>query len=240
MPRFARRGHVKAAVACKFQESGGRCFTAPHRGVCARPPDGGAAALIQHADFDQLCLRNPPHGFRALCKESDGAASIRMLKGLRDPARCRYKSCALVGSGGSLLGARLGKQIDSHDAVLRINFAPDGYQAARMSTAPHTHLETWLADVGGRTTWRVMAMEGVGYLTHYSRFWLQPPKGHGTHANMSGVPQEPLLAIACHTPTNGVGRCRGERLSQTFAHAESSSYLVNPLLLHQWSELLHL
>ena len=78
-------------------------------------------------------------------------------------------------------------------------------------------------------------MEGYGYLNHYGRFWLRPPLGHGKHENMSGIPQRPLLAIACHEPGTGTGRCRAERLQQTFGHQWSASYLINPLLLRQWS-----
>lgn len=74
-----------------------------------------------------------------------------------------------------------------------------------------------------------------GYLNHYGRFWLRPPRGHGHHENMSGIPQKPLLAIACHEPTKGTGRCRAERIKQTFAHQWSASYLINPLLLQEWT-----
>ena len=99
---------------------------------------------------------------------------------------------------------------------------------------PHHHLPTWIADIGARTTWRVMTMEGYGYLNHYARFWLQPPLGHGVHPNMSGVPQEPLLAISCHAPTGKrMGRCRYDRLKQTFDHPHSASHLISPLLLNE-------
>lgn len=46
--------------------------------------------------------------------------------------RPRYSTCALVGSGGSLLGSRCGERIDAHEFVLRVNaplltpqYAPD-------------------------------------------------------------------------------------------------------------------
>ena len=158
-----------------------------------------------------------------------------MLGGLRNPSTCRYRTCAVVGAGGALLGARLGSGIDSHEAVIRINLAPDGPMAAKTRTAPHRHVPTWIADVGRRTTWRVITMEGYGYLRHYPRFWLRPPRGHGTHENMSGIPQEPLLAVSCHTPTGprSLGRCRVERLQQVFAHPWSASYLINPLLMRE-------
>ena len=133
-------------------------------GVCTPPPDGSASALVQHAEMAKLCRFHPPEGFRALCKDQ---GAVPLLKGLANPRVCKYRSCAIVGSGGSLLGARQGKEIDSHHAVIRLNLAPDASSASKTRTAPHRHLPTWVADVGSRTTWRVMAMEGYGYLNHY-------------------------------------------------------------------------
>jgi hypothetical protein len=234
-----RRGPAPTGRSCHFEDSDGRCWEpeAEERGVCGRPRGGGAAALIQHADFGELCKRDPPYGFRGLCRgpEAEVKQSLRTLRKLRDPPRCRYKTCALVGASGTLLGARLGPSIDSHEAVLRINFAPDAAMASRHVHAPHHHLPTWIADVGARTTWRILTMEGYGYLRHYSRFWLAPPRGHGAHANMSGIPQHPRLAVSCHTPTVGksLGRCRIERIRQTFSHPWSASYLINPVLLEE-------
>ncbi|KAL1528998.1 hypothetical protein AB1Y20_010319 [Prymnesium parvum] len=221
---------------CHFQDSDGRCWQSAPRGVCAAPAGGGASALVQHADFDELCRRDPPRGFRKLCLEPRAEETIRLLRELRDPARCFYNSCALVVSSGSLLGARHGAAIDAHAAVLRLNFAPDATQAAARRTAPHSHPATWAADVGRRTTWRLLAMEGYAYLSHYPRLYLSPPAGHGTHATLASIPQQPLLAVACHTPTRGAGRCRAERLRQVFAHPHAASYLINPLLLHEWAE----
>ena len=58
----------------------------------------------------------------------------------RPPAR--YRSCALVGSGGILSRSGSGAAIDAHEAVLRFNGAP---------------LEGFVRDVGNRTTVWVVA-----------------------------------------------------------------------------------
>uniref|UniRef100_A0A1A8U873 Beta-galactoside alpha-2,6-sialyltransferase 2 n=1 Tax=Nothobranchius furzeri TaxID=105023 RepID=A0A1A8U873_NOTFU len=58
-------------------------------------------------------------------------------KGLKN----NFKSCAVVTSAGAILRSRLGKEIDSHDAVLRFNAAPtEGYER----------------DVGNKTTIRII------------------------------------------------------------------------------------
>ena len=73
-------------------------------------------------------------------KEQNVQAIRRYLRNASQPAVCRYRTCAVVGSSGSLRGAGFGAAIDSHDAVIRINAAPTfGHERA----------------VGARTTWRV-------------------------------------------------------------------------------------
>ena len=44
--------------------------------------------------------------------------------------KLHFKSCAIVGNSGKLLMSKLGREIDSHDAVIRINGAPtEGFEA---------------------------------------------------------------------------------------------------------------
>ena len=91
--------------ACHFEDSDHRCWQPwTGRGVCAAPASGSASALVQHADQRELCKYNPPHGFRALCRAPAANATLSMLRALRDPAVCRYRSCAVVGSGSGPCG----------------------------------------------------------------------------------------------------------------------------------------
>ena len=99
----------------------------------------------------ELAERKAPYGL-----QMGGKSRQEMLRSIRRyqrntslPARCRYESCAVVGSSGNLRRAGLGARIDAHDAVIRINAAP---------TSGHER------DVGARTTLRVHNSEKPFFL----------------------------------------------------------------------------
>ena len=86
--------------------------------------------------------QHAPYGLRMGGKsDADMLAAVRRYHlNTSLPRRCRYATCAVVGSSGSLRNSALGAPIDAHDAVIRVNAAPTiGFEAA----------------VGRRTTWRV-------------------------------------------------------------------------------------
>ena len=111
-----------------------------------------SAPLFMAAEWPRRLLREgAPYGLRM-----NGKSEKQMLERLRQyqqnvsqPLRCRYRTCAVVGSSGNLRGTAYGAAIDAHDAVIRVNAAPvSGHEAA----------------VGTRTTWRVQNAEKTYYM----------------------------------------------------------------------------
>ena len=65
--------------------------------------------------------RSPPWRFRSCLRQALGLPAHGIQQG--------YKSCAVVGSSGSLLMGRWGGEIDQHEVVIRFNNAPvTGYE----------------------------------------------------------------------------------------------------------------
>ncbi|KAK6325241.1 hypothetical protein J4Q44_G00045830 [Coregonus suidteri] len=104
--------------------------------------------------------RGRPSGMEVLC-ELNKQARLRTLDGTEQPFSglgwdrlvpprpleqlwgqgSKFKSCAVVTSAGAILNSSLGREIDSHEAVLRFNAAPtEGYEN----------------DVGNKTTIRII------------------------------------------------------------------------------------
>ena len=84
------------------------------------------SALLQLKTFRSLNSSTLLAWQRHIANRTD--ASLAWL--LRPPNGRRPKRCAVVGSSGLLLGARLGARIDAHEVVVRINTAPmRGFEA---------------------------------------------------------------------------------------------------------------
>eukprot|EP00899_Mesostigma_viride_P022509 jgi/Mesvir1/3442/Mv25300-RA.1 len=119
------------------------------RKYCEDPPPGTAAKGSSSSGKPLPSARGLPHAdfpvASMFAKDDDSS---------RFTSR-RYKSCALVGSSATLLQARFGPAIDSHDAVIRYNSAPTTGDNDK-DLAPF---------VGARTTVR---MVNRGWISQYS------------------------------------------------------------------------
>ena len=196
--------------------------------------------------FDNACrsaVKLPEHisaqkeiidlrSIRGLCQEGpSGYADL--IRSFTPAPTDTYADCAVVGSGGILLGSSKGREIDGREAVFRINRAPTnrevqhGEAADSIEQAPISVQSPSLdysVDVGKRTTWRVTHMDEFTYTPQYPRNWLR------THSSMAGTPRTPLYAISCNKPFDG--RCRPERLEQVFGrNGSAANHLISPALV---------
>lgn len=195
-------------------------------GTCRSDP------FVQHASTPELCARKPPFGLRQLCAV-DGMAAF--LRSAPDPDVCSYATCAVVGASSNLVGARYGTQIDRHDAVIRVNQAPAGNSVRLWATGAGRSRKAWQADLGVRTTWRVMNVEVYSQQRFYPRRYLAPPVGRGSARDMSAAPREPRVAFYCIIPA--VGRCSAYTLRHTLDPAlNASAYMLNPALLWRYQQ----
>ena len=106
---------------------------------------GGVPLYMVEEKPEKLMRHKPPYGFRFgagkhgfTLEEMHNKRSKATLPAIRE-----YGSCAVVGSSGTLLNAEFGREIDAHDAVIRVNGAP---------VVPN-----YAMHAGMRTTWRVFS-----------------------------------------------------------------------------------
>ena len=129
-------------------------------GYVPQPPCGGVAALLElsaplfmAAEKPRRLLRERvPYGLRGPSYSGGPYTLARVQRAQRNasqPLRCRFATCAVVGSSGNLRDRQFGPSIDAHEAVFRVNAAPViGYERA----------------VGTRTTWRITNSEKPFFL----------------------------------------------------------------------------
>jgi len=117
---------------------------------------GGVPLFMVEETVAKLMKHAPPYGFQF----GRGASAFKeeelLLKRGRAtlPAKRRFHSCAVVGSSGTLLSRSLGREIDAHSAVIRVNSAPVSRHYAPKA--------------GRRTTWRVMASPHAASDYHFA------------------------------------------------------------------------
>lgn len=140
--RHVRRDGVPRVRSAWRPHAGGRFSPQPQCGGVRAVEELDAPIFIAAERPQHLAAAKAPFGMQMGGKSAAEmiAAISRYQLNASQPVRCRYASCAVVGSSGSLRGAAFGSAIDAHDAVIRINAAPT-----------HGHERA----VGSRTTWRV-------------------------------------------------------------------------------------
>lgn len=206
--------------------------------IGAMLPRSGAACsgdpFVQHASPSLLCSHSPPFGMDEICKVP---GMLEFLRSRPDPATCAFSSCAVVGTSGNLIGAGYGPHIDAHEAVIRLNSAPDGNAIRRRATGTRRARAEWVQDLGLRTTYRVMNIEVFSTMKYYPRRWLAPPLGFGSALNMSGSPRRPPIVFYCIAPKTS-GRCHEKTLRLVLGAHGPDVYMLNPSLLYRYQEAL--
>ena len=102
---------------------------------------GGVPLYMIDEEPERLMRHKPPYGYNFRGFTRDALLAKRSHASL--PAVREYDSCAVVGSSGTLLRMQLGREIDMHDAVIRVNAAPT--------------MRKFDSHAGARTTWRVFS-----------------------------------------------------------------------------------
>ena len=87
----------------------------------------------------------PPFGYKF--QKMDVKGVLERQKNATLPPTQKFTTCAVVGNSGTLKLAEMGAEIDSHDAVFRVNHAPP----------PHfPEGQKHIRIAGSKTTWRIV------------------------------------------------------------------------------------
>ena len=171
--------------------------------------------LRDETDVTMLRKRAPPYG---LCCNSSWLTRVKrtaadVQAASTAPSRKRFRSCAVVGTSGTLMTDELGAEIDGHDAVIRVNV----HAKARGDHA----VERLAKHVGRRSTWHVASSAFHGEILHpYS----------------AAAGQERTLLI-CEFQTM-MGSCFDQLMNLSIVSRHA--HMVNPMLFYQLHMLMRL
>jgi len=136
-------------------------FTLAGRGAAVANPDGESEPFTvlakEHIDEDGETAKYAGAGGKAtrMHFEADIVASLPKTDYAATGERS-HKTCALVGNSGTLLRSGMGAEIDRHDAVMRINYAP---------------VRGFEADVGSKTTYDFSNRENARRILKNNAHW---------------------------------------------------------------------
>lgn len=147
-----------------------------------------------------------------------------------------YNTCAVVANGGVHLRALKGKEIDEHDAVFRINYAPVSGKSSATKNDYSKH-------VGSRTTFDVVNRPNSDALLRGGHIWRKPERQPGVSGfNSKNTPSKPrrIAALILGEPLIRDAR-REQFLPLMRANKDKEIYLTTPettyTFRYVWHEL---
>eukprot|EP00899_Mesostigma_viride_P016726 jgi/Mesvir1/25054/Mv11898-RA.1 len=136
---------------------------------------------------------------------------------LNEP-RFHFESCAVVGNSGVLLLKQNGQDIDSHDAVIRLNMAPvRGYEQY----------------VGRRTTFNVVNSHNIKSLIAGKLRWRVTPGNEGSHLVVFETSGRPTRYHLCQPLLRHVPQAKPLLLNPVFANRAHRLWVQVKYLLEQ-------